>query len=65
MRMIRLTQIVDMGPHTEDRHIWVNPDHVMTVQPNEHLATVQMVSGWLFRVRESADDVVDLVVGIS
>ena len=63
--MILLTQIQCIGARYVDAPVWVNPVHVMTVQPRaprdgrpESGAVVQMVSGWLFDVRETPDIVV-------
>jgi uncharacterized protein YlzI (FlbEa/FlbD family) len=62
-RVICLTQMVDRGPRVDDVDIWVNPDHIMTVQTDNDVTVVQMVSGWLFRVREHVDVVTDKMVG--
>ena len=73
MRMVRLTQILDTGM-APTAHIWVNPAHVMTVQPRaprdgygtpQTGSIVQMVSGWMFTCAEGIEDVADLLVGVS
>lgn len=71
MLMVMLTQILGTGM-SQQAPIWLNPAHVMTIQPRaprdgygtpQTGSIVQMVSGWLFTCSEELEDVADLLVG--